>query len=258
MNSTGIDANRLAGADATGRPAVPVESGIETLTRFARLASAAGTGSSILPLLADSLVLHTAADAVAVVEIREGGAKFASSPHLPEELRTFEIDSDKIGEELDGLLLAACRGRFAHVRPRPLVSGGGLFGWVVMFFRAPDCHHDFVLADGLVDMAAFEVKETKDSYLFKADVPGIKESDITISLTGNRLTVSGKRDEEKRQENETFFSYERSYGSFTRAFTLPEGVDAEKVSANLKEGVLSIAVPKTPEAQPKRVSIKTG
>jgi len=106
--------------------------------------------------------------------------------------------------------------------------------------------------------AAFEVKETKDSYLFKADVPGIKESDITINLTGNRLTVSGKRDEEKRQENETFFSYERSYGSFTRAFTLPEGVDAEKVSANLKEGVLSIAVPKTPEAQPKRVSIKTG
>jgi len=106
--------------------------------------------------------------------------------------------------------------------------------------------------------AAFEVKETKDAYLFKADVPGIKESDITISLTGNRLTVSGKRDEEKRQEHETFFSYERSYGSFTRAFTLPEGVDAEKVSANLKEGVLSISVPKTPEAQPKRVSIKTG
>jgi HSP20 family protein len=106
--------------------------------------------------------------------------------------------------------------------------------------------------------AAFEVKETKDSYLFKADVPGIKDSDITINLTGNRLTVSGKRDEEKRQENETFFSYERSYGSFTRAFTLPEGVDAEKVSANLKEGVLSIAVPKTPEAQPKRVPIKIG
>jgi hypothetical protein len=154
MNRAGIDANLLAGADATERPVVPVESGIETLTRFARLASAAGTGSDILPLLADSLVLHTAADAVAVVEIREGGAKFAPSPHLPEELLTFEIDSDMIGEELDGHLLAACRGRFAHVRPRPLVSGGGLFGWVVMFFRAPDSCHDLVLADGLVDMAA--------------------------------------------------------------------------------------------------------
>ncbi len=133
---------------------VPIESGIDTLTRFARLASAAGTGSDILPLLSDSLVLHTAADAVAVVEIHEGGARFARSPHLPEELLTFEIDADMIGEELDVHLMAACSGRFAHVRPRPLVSGGGLFGWVVMFFLGPDFHHDLILADGLVDMAA--------------------------------------------------------------------------------------------------------
>lgn len=106
--------------------------------------------------------------------------------------------------------------------------------------------------------APFEVKETKDAYMFKADVPGIKESDITINLTGNRLTVSGKREEEKKQENETYFSYERSYGSFTRSFTLPEGIDGDKVSANLKEGVLSVTVPKKPEAQPKKVSIKAG
>jgi HSP20 family protein len=106
--------------------------------------------------------------------------------------------------------------------------------------------------------AAFEVKETKDAYLFKADVPGMKESDITINLTGNRLTVSGKREEEKKQENETYFSYERSYGSFTRSFTLPEGVDADKVGANLKDGVLAITVPKKPEALPKKVSIKAG
>ena len=106
--------------------------------------------------------------------------------------------------------------------------------------------------------AAFEIKETKEDYLFKADVPGIKESDLSINLSGNRLTVSGKREEEKKQESETYFSYERSYGSFTRSFTLPEGVDAEKVNANLKDGVLTITVPKKPEAQPKKVSIKTG
>jgi HSP20 family protein len=106
--------------------------------------------------------------------------------------------------------------------------------------------------------APFEIKETKEGYLFKADVPGIKENDITINLTGSRLTVSGKREEEKRQEHETYFSYERSYGSFTRSFTLPDGVDGEKVSANLKEGVLSILVPKKPEAQPKKVEIKGG
>jgi HSP20 family protein len=106
--------------------------------------------------------------------------------------------------------------------------------------------------------AAFEVKETKEGYLFKADVPGIKETDLTINMTGSRLTVSGKREEEKKQEHETYFSYERSYGSFTRSFTLPEGVDAEKVIANLKDGVLTILVPKTPETQPKKVAIKSG
>ena len=106
--------------------------------------------------------------------------------------------------------------------------------------------------------APFEVKETKEGYLFKADVPGIKENDLTINLTGNRLTISGKREEERKQEHETYFSYERSYGSFTRSFTLPEGVEAEKVNASLKDGVLSILVPKAPEAQPKKVAIKAG
>ena len=106
--------------------------------------------------------------------------------------------------------------------------------------------------------APFEVKETKEGYLFKADVPGIKENDLTINLSGNRLTVAGKREEEKKQETETYFSYERSYGSFTRSFTLPEGVDGDKVQANLKDGVLSILVPKKPEAQPKKVAIKAG
>jgi HSP20 family protein len=77
-------------------------------------------------------------------------------------------------------------------------------------------------------------------------------------MTDHRLTVSGKREEEKKQENETYFSYERSYGTFTRTFTLPEGIDVDKVIANLKDGVLSILVPKRPEAQPKKVAIKAG
>jgi len=106
--------------------------------------------------------------------------------------------------------------------------------------------------------AAFEVKETKEGYVFKADVPGIKENDLTVNLTGNRLTVSGKREAEKRQENDTYFSYERSYGAFTRSFTLPDGIEGDKVQADLKEGVLTINVPKKPEAQPKKVAIKAG
>jgi HSP20 family protein len=102
---------------------------------------------------------------------------------------------------------------------------------------------------------AFEVKESKESYLLRADVPGVKEQDLDVSLVGNRLTVSGKRESEKEEHNDTFYTCERSYGSFMRTFTLPDGIDAEHVKAELKEGVLTIAVPKLPEAQPKKIAI---
>ena len=105
---------------------------------------------------------------------------------------------------------------------------------------------------------SFDVKETKDAYMFKADLPGIKESDLDISLTGNRLTVSGKREAEEKQEGDTWYTYERTYGTFTRSFTLPEGADAEHVTANLKDGVLNLIIPKLPEVQPKRIQVKAG
>jgi HSP20 family protein len=104
----------------------------------------------------------------------------------------------------------------------------------------------------------FEVKETNDSFVFKADVPGLKEDDLEISLTGNRLTVSGSRDEEQRDESDRYFTYERSYGSFTRTFTIPEGVDSEHVNAELKDGVLTLRLPKRPEVQPKKIQLKSG
>jgi HSP20 family protein len=102
---------------------------------------------------------------------------------------------------------------------------------------------------------AFEVKETNDGYLFKADVPGVKQQDLEITMTGNRMTVSGKRETERHDKSDTFYAYERSYGTFTRSFTLPEGADAEKVQADLKDGVLTIALPKKPELQPKKIAI---
>jgi HSP20 family protein len=103
---------------------------------------------------------------------------------------------------------------------------------------------------------AFEVKETKEAYVFKADLPGVKEQDLDITRTGNRLTVSGKREAEKEDKTDTYYAYERSYGSFARTFTLPDGIDADHVRADLQDGVLSLVVPKTPEAQPKKISLK--
>ena len=105
---------------------------------------------------------------------------------------------------------------------------------------------------------AFEVFERKDGYVFKGDLPGVKQEDLEISLTENRLTISGKRDSEERKEGERFYAVERVYGQFTRTFSLPEGVDGEHVKAELKDGVLTLVVPKKPEVQPRRISLKSG
>jgi HSP20 family protein len=102
----------------------------------------------------------------------------------------------------------------------------------------------------------FEVKETKDAYLFRADLPGVKEADLEITLTENRLSICGKREAEQKDEGETYYTYERSYGFFNRSFTLPEGVDASQAAAELKDGVLSLTLPKKPELQPKRIELK--
>ena len=96
------------------------------------------------------------------------------------------------------------------------------------------------------------MKENKDGYVFRADLPGVREDDLDISLTGNRLTISGKREQEKHEQGDTYYANERSYGSFSRAFTLPDGTDAENVRADLKNGVLQVTVPKKPEVQPGR------
>jgi HSP20 family protein len=103
----------------------------------------------------------------------------------------------------------------------------------------------------------FEVKETKESYVFKADVPGVKESDLEIMLTGNRLMISGRREQQKEEQNDRYFAYERSFGEFTRSFTLPEGIDEAGVNADLKDGVLTVSIRKKPEVQPKKITIKS-
>ncbi len=102
---------------------------------------------------------------------------------------------------------------------------------------------------------AFEVKETKDAYIFKADLPGVKEGDLDITLTGDRLTISGKRETEKHEDADRFYAYERSFGSFSRVFTLPEGVDPDSCHAELKEGVLTLRLSKRPEVQPRRITV---
>lgn len=103
----------------------------------------------------------------------------------------------------------------------------------------------------------FEVKETPKGFLFKADVPGIKEKDLAITMTGNRLTITGKREAEMEEGTDTYYACERSYGSFTRSFTLPEGSGGgDRIHAELNQGVLTLLLPKKPELQPRRIELK--
>jgi HSP20 family protein len=104
----------------------------------------------------------------------------------------------------------------------------------------------------------FDVKETKDAYVIKADLPGVKEEEVDVSLSGNMLTISGKKEEEHKEEGEQYYAMERTYGSFARSFSLPDSVDSEHVTAELRDGVLAVNVPKRPEAQPKKISIGKG
>jgi HSP20 family protein len=148
------------------------------------------------------------------------------------------------------------------VRRSPYVSGSGSEAafwdpFRIMFELAGEHARDGGAAPVASFHPTFEVYERKDGYVFKADLPGIKQEDLEITLTEKRLSISGKREAEERIEGDKFYAYERSYGSFTRTFSLPDGVDADHVVADLKDGVLSLVVPKRPEVQPKKINIKT-
>lgn len=102
---------------------------------------------------------------------------------------------------------------------------------------------------------SFEVKETDDSFVLTADVPGIKKEEIDISLHGNVLTVSGARQAEERKEGDTYYLYERQYGSFARSFTMPQEADSDHIKAEMDNGVLTITVGKRAESKPRKIPL---
>jgi HSP20 family protein len=103
-----------------------------------------------------------------------------------------------------------------------------------------------------------DVYEDEHNVILKIEVPGIDEKDIDVRIENNVLTVHGERKFEKEEKEENFRRVERQYGSFTRTFTLPTTVDAEKVSANYDKGILKIALPKKAEAKPKQIKVNVG
>jgi HSP20 family protein len=103
---------------------------------------------------------------------------------------------------------------------------------------------------------AFEVKETNESFVLRADLPGVEEKDLDVAVHNGLLTVSGSRQAEDRKEGESYALYERQYGSFSRSFALPDMADGERIDAKLANGVLSLTIPKKAEAKPRKIEIK--
>jgi HSP20 family protein len=103
-----------------------------------------------------------------------------------------------------------------------------------------------------------DLVEEGDRFVLRADLPGLAEEDVKIEVEDDVLTVSGERKAEHEQRGEGYHRLERSYGSFSRALTLPEGVDPEAVQASFDRGVLEVRIPKPEERKPRRVSISVG
>lgn len=100
-----------------------------------------------------------------------------------------------------------------------------------------------------------DVYETRDEIVVRAEMPGIDPKKVKISLTGDQLPISGQREREGKTEGRNFVRIERRYGSFSRSFTLNVPVVSERVSANYRDGVLEVHLPKAEEVKPKEIEI---
>jgi HSP20 family protein len=106
----------------------------------------------------------------------------------------------------------------------------------------------------------FDVRETDDAYLIRADVPGISADDVEVNVTGDQLQISGQREHKKEETEGEYRTYERAYGSFARTFTIPDEVEADHIHCKLDNGVLDVVLPKKPGAKPSRrkIEVKSG
>jgi HSP20 family protein len=102
---------------------------------------------------------------------------------------------------------------------------------------------------------AVDMYEQDDKYVVKAELPGMKEEDVDVSISGDRLTIKGEKKAETEVKEENYYRSERSYGSFFRSIDLPSDADPNKIDASYDDGVLEITIPKTEAIKPKRIEV---
>ena len=105
---------------------------------------------------------------------------------------------------------------------------------------------------------AVDIVEKDNAYEITADLPGLDEKNVEVKLSDGNLTIKGEKREEKEEKKKDYYLHERHFGSFERSFRVPDGVDADKIQAGFKKGVLTVTLPKKPEAQKpvKKIDVK--
>ncbi|MDX1707214.1 MAG: Hsp20/alpha crystallin family protein [Desulfobacterales bacterium] len=102
---------------------------------------------------------------------------------------------------------------------------------------------------------AVDMFDDGDKIVIKAELPGMDKKDISVDIQDRVLTLSGKRSYDNEVKEENYYRRERSYGTFKRAFSLPDAVDSDKIKADFKDGVLKVEIPKPEEKKPKQITV---
>ena len=154
-----------------------------------------------------------------------------------------------LNKEVDNMfeLVPWRRNRGALARPRR-----DLFNWFLEDLTLPD-----LWTEERQWMPAFDVSETANAIVVKAELPGMDVKDIDIALTDGLLTIKGERKLEKEDKKEDYHRIERQFGSFSRSLNLGHRVKADAIEAAYKDGILTVTLPKTEESKPKKIEVKS-
>ena len=160
----------------------------------------------------------------------------AAEPAVPDVWRSFRSEMDRLFDRFAGGFGFPSLRRMFDMEPawRPASS---------FTFSAP----------------AIDMSEDEKAYKVSAELPGLDAKDVDVSISGNTLVLKGEKRQEKEEKEKNYYFSERAYGSFQRAFELPASVDRDKVAADFAKGVLTITLPKTPDAQKqqKKIEVKS-
>ena len=111
------------------------------------------------------------------------------------------------------------------------------------------------MAKGRAWLPAIDMHETKDNVVLKVELPGVREKDVTVSITGDLLSIKGERRWDDESKDQKFLHVERVYGQFERLVQLPMAVQTDKVKASYRDGVLEVTLPKAEELKPREIKI---